>query len=286
VSDPPEEPPTGYNLVNRVFTSRAVVIPACGRARTACGASEAYCGKYSVFNDIRKTYAIPSDPSLWPYFLYIGGESFPAFAYVDAARKDEFETLLLKIVPAQQWIGVLVAFYANGYDSSNVDLSTATYESLDFVSSGSSNVDLSTATYESPDFVEEELGLQQIKANLEYTGISVDLNTVVIQTFESVTEENCSLNYSGVEINLREVVLSESFVISSDTPSLAYENPTIGLKTVVKRETFSINESEPSLEYNFSSINLKTVVTQNSSSISENPSALNYEGTTISLETV
>lgn len=51
---------------------------------------------------------VPSDPSTWPYFLYIGGETFPDLALVLASRVAELKELLLRIVPAQQWIVLLI----------------------------------------------------------------------------------------------------------------------------------------------------------------------------------
>jgi len=74
---------------------------------------------YALVNKPAPTPPIPLDPTKFPYFLYIAGENFvdnPSgiptvdFATVPATRENEFETLLLKICPAQQWIGVLVDF--------------------------------------------------------------------------------------------------------------------------------------------------------------------------------
>jgi hypothetical protein len=47
---------------------------------------------------------VPDDPSYWPYFLYIAGEAFPELAQVDSTRIAELKELLLRLVPAQQWI--------------------------------------------------------------------------------------------------------------------------------------------------------------------------------------
>ncbi len=55
-------------------------------------------------------YSIPNDATQWPYFLYIGGAAFPATVSIPAARRDEFETLCLKICPLQQWLGILVEY--------------------------------------------------------------------------------------------------------------------------------------------------------------------------------
>lgn len=53
---------------------------------------------------------IPSDPTLWPYFMYVGAETFPGIANVAPARRDEFLALCMKICPCHLWLGVLVEF--------------------------------------------------------------------------------------------------------------------------------------------------------------------------------
>lgn len=55
-------------------------------------------------------YNPPGDAQFWPFFLYIGGQIFPNNATIPLARKNEFETLLLRISPTQQWLGVLVDY--------------------------------------------------------------------------------------------------------------------------------------------------------------------------------
>lgn len=47
---------------------------------------------------------IPDDPDKWPFFVYIAGETFPTKAYVDPARKNELERLVLKLRPLHAWI--------------------------------------------------------------------------------------------------------------------------------------------------------------------------------------
>jgi len=54
--------------------------------------------------------AIPADSTLWPFFIYIGGATYPEIATIPPARKDEFLTLCLKICPTHLWIGILVQF--------------------------------------------------------------------------------------------------------------------------------------------------------------------------------
>lgn len=58
----------------------------------------------------RIDYATPSDPDLWPYFFYIGGEVYGEGASVPQSRRDEFEDLCLKICPAQLWLGLIVTY--------------------------------------------------------------------------------------------------------------------------------------------------------------------------------
>lgn len=55
-------------------------------------------------------YNIPTDPATWPYFLYWGGLEFGEFAQVPKEREAEFKTLLLKLCPAQQWLGLFVEY--------------------------------------------------------------------------------------------------------------------------------------------------------------------------------
>jgi hypothetical protein len=55
-------------------------------------------------------YLIPSDSSLWPYIIYVGGEVWGDRASIPSARRDEFETLCLKICPLQLWIGVVAEY--------------------------------------------------------------------------------------------------------------------------------------------------------------------------------
>lgn len=102
--------PRGYPLVNKVFETTPDILPLCGEELAAAGEPEALCGNYFEFRETLKNYIVPRDPAKWPYFLYIGGETFGDIAQVDPKRKDEFEALCLKICPAQQWLGILVEY--------------------------------------------------------------------------------------------------------------------------------------------------------------------------------
>lgn len=99
----------GYMLVNKVYTVFVKYL-GCGDDRAQCGENEAQCGENDGFDFIRKEYAVPSDSALWPYIVYIGGENFGDVAIVPEDRQEEIEDLLLKIIPAHLWIGLLIDF--------------------------------------------------------------------------------------------------------------------------------------------------------------------------------
>ena len=71
---------------------------------------------YLVNKDLtpRAPPPVPDDENLWPYFLYIGGETFPDHAAVPFARREEFERLLLRLRPTQNWIVTLIDYSAPG----------------------------------------------------------------------------------------------------------------------------------------------------------------------------
>jgi len=102
--------PRGYPLVNKVFETTADILPLCGEAVAEAGEVGAQCGDFIEFKETLRQYIVPSDPDKWPYFLYIGGETFGTIAQVDPKRRDEFEALCLKICPTQQWLGILVEY--------------------------------------------------------------------------------------------------------------------------------------------------------------------------------
>ncbi len=99
--------PPGYPLVNKILI---------GGIDTGCGHDVAFCGGDSMASGagnltyVRKQFIIPPDTELFPFFLYIGGQSFPDQATVEGSRRDEFEDLCLKICPTEQWLGILVDY--------------------------------------------------------------------------------------------------------------------------------------------------------------------------------
>lgn len=100
----------GYMLVNKVYQAETNYITQCGEPEAQCGNPDAQCGSTAGFVFIRKRYAVPSDPSLWPHIVYIGGPNFGDVAVIPGEFQGEVEDLLLKIVPAHLWIGMLIDF--------------------------------------------------------------------------------------------------------------------------------------------------------------------------------
>lgn len=91
----------------------------CGEPLAQCGEPLAECNNvlineplYLVNKDLtqRAPPPIPDDPAFWPFFLYIGGETFPDLTEIPVARKDEFERLILKVRPTQLWIVTRVEY--------------------------------------------------------------------------------------------------------------------------------------------------------------------------------
>jgi uncharacterized protein YmfQ (DUF2313 family) len=102
--------PTGTLLVNKVLERVLEYTVGCGEPLMECGEALAQCGENTGFISGFKPYIIPSDPALWPYFWYIGGETFGDSVTIPSARKDELETLILKIGPAHLWAGLFVNY--------------------------------------------------------------------------------------------------------------------------------------------------------------------------------
>ena len=100
--------PAGFALVNKIFVGSTAFI-GDGALGMNDGAAAAQDG-FTTTAYTQKLYPVPSDPTKWPYFLYIGGQTYPDHATVQTSRKNEFESLCLKICPAQQWLGMLITY--------------------------------------------------------------------------------------------------------------------------------------------------------------------------------
>lgn len=80
-----------------------------GRASTQLGKARAL--SYLITDNLPDPPTWPmTDTTKWPYFLYFGDATFGDVVQIPAEREVELRTLLLKICPAQQWLGMFVEF--------------------------------------------------------------------------------------------------------------------------------------------------------------------------------
>lgn len=100
--------PVGYPLVNKILEAADVVIGDGSSLMQDGGAFAQDGGVLTIYS--QRQYTIPADSTKFPFFLYIGGQTFPAQASVQQSRRDEFEDLCLKICPTEQWLGILVSY--------------------------------------------------------------------------------------------------------------------------------------------------------------------------------
>lgn len=100
-----------YVLVNKIYITSPWYLCLCGLDTARCGKTTARCNYYETNRDDLLEYDIvPLSTDEHHYFLYIGGQTFPALASIPAARQTEFEDLCLKICPTQLWLGILVQY--------------------------------------------------------------------------------------------------------------------------------------------------------------------------------
>ena len=100
----------------------------CGSASAFCAGEIAYCSglqggiqDHIVNQDLsgRVQPPISSDPATFPFWIYVGGESFGSRATIPESRQVEFQSLILSIFPGTYWIGYLIDTTAAGGDFSN-----------------------------------------------------------------------------------------------------------------------------------------------------------------------
>lgn len=91
----------------------------CGEALAQCGEESATANSFLanevgyIVNQTLSNVApppVPDDEALWPFFLYWGDSTFPDRASVPPERRAEFERLILKLCPTQNWLVTLVDY--------------------------------------------------------------------------------------------------------------------------------------------------------------------------------
>lgn len=91
------------------------VITQLGNEDSQLGRDTAQLGKSHLLGDLLEDnleppVSIPDDPDTFPFFLYFSGATFGDFVNIPIERKQELHTLLLKLCPAQQWIGLFAEY--------------------------------------------------------------------------------------------------------------------------------------------------------------------------------
>ena len=99
----------GYALVNKIQTVSPFSV-GMGNPNLDMGAATAVMGGSNGETLGTVQYALPLDTTLFPYFLYFGGEVFGDTATIPALRREEFENLILSICPGHLWLGVIANY--------------------------------------------------------------------------------------------------------------------------------------------------------------------------------
>lgn len=100
----------GHLLVNVIRTSVKFDEIGAGEAWAEAGEPRALSGYYGGYNLGRVGYGYVGPEMKHPYYLYIGGQTFPDVVNIPVARKEEFEQLCQKICPAQQFLVLRVDY--------------------------------------------------------------------------------------------------------------------------------------------------------------------------------
>ncbi|MCP4209812.1 MAG: hypothetical protein GY767_22615 [Shimia sp.] len=99
----PADPTSTAALVNVVNIMYPDYFGLAGEPAALCGEPLILCGNYLDLVARPKVYAWPTDPTLWPYVLYISGTA-------PATRREELERLLLRICPCHLWLGLSITY--------------------------------------------------------------------------------------------------------------------------------------------------------------------------------
>ena len=104
--------PQGYVLVNIDYKVQSFAI-SLGDEWAYLGDENAILGYREapgIITEERVQYSLPTDPTQYQYFIYIGGSQFGQFKTISKARRNELEELLLQITPCHIWIGMLINY--------------------------------------------------------------------------------------------------------------------------------------------------------------------------------
>lgn len=113
----------GELLVNGfipIETSQRLFEMVAGGINGYAGNSKAVAGYFNQYITENKTYTLPTDPLLWPFVFFIGGDATRdpitheltaiETVQIPKEREQEFKNLILLIKPAQTWAGLIIEY--------------------------------------------------------------------------------------------------------------------------------------------------------------------------------
>lgn len=100
----------GYMLVNKLYNAYLGYNVLCADTLSQCGEPTAVCGDNDGIIVARIEYAIPPNSKDWPWICYISGNPLGTPVLIQDDRRDEFEDLVLQMVPAHLWIGMNIIY--------------------------------------------------------------------------------------------------------------------------------------------------------------------------------
>lgn len=111
----------GELLVNgALFEQRAKVLTVALGPTAIAGHEEAVAGRFVELETVPVDYTIPTDPGVWPFVFFVGGEATrdPETkeltsinrAEIPAERAEEFKRIILTYKPLSTWAGLILTF--------------------------------------------------------------------------------------------------------------------------------------------------------------------------------
>jgi hypothetical protein len=106
----------------------------CGAPGSRCGAPTARCNRFltnqpGYWQTLRwageAPDPVPDDPAFWPYFIYLGGETFGTTFDILESRWLEFQWLVQQIKPSRHWVVVFANIIGSGGGIFDATFSTA-----------------------------------------------------------------------------------------------------------------------------------------------------------------
>jgi uncharacterized protein YmfQ (DUF2313 family) len=95
------------NIIRTTFPGGQI---GAGEPFAQSGEPRALSGYFAAYETELVAYSYVGPESVHPYYLYIGGETFPDVVSIPVERKDEFEALCRKICPAHLWLVLRVEY--------------------------------------------------------------------------------------------------------------------------------------------------------------------------------